>query len=231
MNRFVWLHPDPESPFPPVEQAMIEPDGLLAVGGDLHPHRIINAYRHGIFPWYSEGEPILWWSPDPRCVFFPEQVHISRSLRRAINKQAIEIRFDTAFEQVIDACAEPRPDQNGTWITAEMRTAYIQLHRLGYGHCIECWQEDRLVGGLYGLAIGKVFFGESMFSRVTNASKIALVKLCEKLVELDFRLMDAQVQSEHLMTMGAQCIAREDFVKLLEQYCQPPDRTVFNPAA
>lgn len=206
---------------------MIEPDGLLAVGGDLHPQRIINAYSHGIFPWYSEGEPILWWSPDPRCVFFPDQVHISRSLRRAMNKNAMEIRFDTAFEAVIDACAAPRADQNGTWITDDMRAAYVYLHQLGYAHCIECWQEGRLVGGLYGLAIGKVFFGESMFSRVTNASKIALVCLCEKLASLDFKLMDAQVKSEHLMTMGAQCIPREKFVAILQQNCFPPDKTVF----
>ncbi|HEY9051521.1 MAG TPA: leucyl/phenylalanyl-tRNA--protein transferase, partial [Gammaproteobacteria bacterium] len=177
MNRLHWLSADSHEPFPDVDQALKEPDGLLAIGGDLSPVRLLNAYKHGIFPWYTEGEPILWWSPDPRCVLFPNKLNISRSLKKTLKKKPFDIRMDTAFAEVMLACAEPRPGQSGTWITPDVFQAYTHMHELGYAHSIECWQQDQLVGGLYGMAIGQMFFGESMFSRVTDASKIALVHL------------------------------------------------------
>ena len=197
---------------------MLEPDGLLAVGGDLSPTRLLNAYSHGIFPWYSEGEPILWWSPNPRCVLFPDKLKVSRSLRKTLKKHPFELRMDSAFAEVMHACAQPRPDQSGTWITYDMFQAYVRMHELGYAHSVECWQRGQLVGGLYGIAIGQVFFGESMFSRVTDASKVALVHLCHYLLEHGFRLIDSQVHTQHLESMGAEMIPRERFAELIKQY-------------
>ena len=169
------LGADPGSDFPPVEQALDYPQGLLAAGGDLSPDRLINAYRHGIFPWYSEGEPILWWSPTPRCVIFPPDVHISRRLRRQYNQGRFSLSADREFDRVIKACAEPRAQQDGTWITDDMVTAYNRLHQIGVAHSVEVWVDNELAGGIYGLALGRVFFGESMFSRTQDASKIALL--------------------------------------------------------
>jgi len=211
-----WLNDNPTAAFPDVEQAFSEPDGLLAAGGDLTPERLINAYQHGIFPWYNPGEPILWWSPNPRCVLFPEQIKISKSLKRTLKKNIFEIRFDTAFADVMNACAEPRPNQEGTWISDEMFQAYLKMHHLGYAHSVECWQDGELVGGLYGMALDKVFFGESMFSRVSDASKVALVYLCESLVSKGFKLIDSQVHTPHLERLGAQMISRERFIQILQ---------------
>ena len=215
--NILWLSPDPNTPFPDVEQAFKEPDGLLAAGGDLSPPRLLNAYSQGIFPWYSPGEPILWWSPDPRCVLFPEKLKISRSLKRTLKKDRFDIRFNTAFADVMRACAEPRPGQDGTWISDDMLNAYIKMHELGYAHSVECWQDGKLVGGLYGMLIGKVFFGESMFSRVSDASKVALVYLCEWLISKGVKLIDSQVHTAHLERMGAEMIPRREFVRLLQQ--------------
>lgn len=229
MTQITWLADDPNTAFPPLEQAFTEPDGLLAAGGDLSPTRLLNAYRQGIFPWYSEGQPILWWSPDPRCILFPEKLKISRSLRKTLKKQAFDIRMDTAFAEVMRACAESRPDQPGTWITDDMLKAYVHMHELGYAHSVECWQNDHLVGGLYGIAIGQVFFGESMFSRVSDASKVALVHLCQFLIAHDFKLIDSQVHSEHLESLGAEMITRQAFADLVQQYTAtspPPGKWV-----
>jgi leucyl/phenylalanyl-tRNA--protein transferase len=216
MSAPFWISHD-DNEFPPVELAMKDPDGLLAVGGDLSVGRLVNAYRHGIFPWYSDGQPILWWSPDPRLVLYPTQVIIHRSLAKTLRKQPFEVRFDNTFSEVIQACAGPRRDADGTWITNEMQQAYLRLHKAGYAHSIECWQDDRLVGGLYGIAIGKVFFGESMFSLVSDASKVALVYLCAHLIKWHFSMIDCQVETPHLINMGAVSIPREKFVQQLQQ--------------
>ena len=215
------LDPDPESGFPPVELALDYPQGLLAVGGDPSPPRLINAYRHGIFPWYSDDQPILWWSPVPRCVIFPSDVHVSRRLRRRFNQGCHHVTADQAFAQVIDACSRPRHDQDGTWITAEMKAAYIRLHELGIAHSVEVWAEDDLIGGIYGLALGRVFFGESMFSQKVDASKIALVALSKQLEKWDFALLDCQISNPHLQSMGAVEISRTQFDRYLEGAKQP----------
>ncbi|MBV1786603.1 leucyl/phenylalanyl-tRNA--protein transferase [Marinobacterium sp. D7] len=209
-----WLHPL-RLEFPPVDTALDEPNGLLAAGGDLRPARILAAYRRGIFPWYNDDEPILWWSPEPRCVLPPSQLHISRSLRKTLRKPNYRVSFDTAFQQVIEACAAPRSYSQGTWISPAMQRAYIELHELGYGHSVEVWMDDELVGGLYGLAIGSVFFGESMFSRRTDASKIAFAHLVEHLKNWGYDLIDCQVYNDHLASLGAQEIPRAEFVDLL----------------
>jgi len=202
--------------FPPVETALIEPNGLLAAGGDLSAERLLSAYRRGIFPWYSPGEPLLWWSPDPRMVLFPEEVRISRSLNRILKSPNYEIRLDSAFAKVIEACAAPREDGGGTWISAEMQTAYRRLHQLGYAHSVETWidleGQGTLVGGLYGVAIGRVFYGESMFSRLSNASKIGLAHLCRFLERRGFVVIDCQMNTAHLASLGAREIPRQDFV-------------------
>jgi len=213
---------DPEAPFPPVESAEREPDGLLAVGGDLHPRRLLNAYRAGIFPWYSDDQPLLWWSPDPRTVLFPERLKVSRSLRKSLRNKPFRVTFDTAFDAVIDACAAPRAGENGTWITHDMATAYRQLHRLGHAHSVEVWLDDKLAGGLYGIAMGRVFFGESMFSRVSEASKVAFVHLIRQLQARGYRLVDCQVYSAHLLTLGAEEIPRREFCQLLDRWCPHP---------
>ena len=218
MIQLHWLDADPNAPFPPLEQALRDPDGLLAAGGDLSPPRLLNAYRHGVFPWYSEGEPILWWSPDPRCVLYPDRLKISRSLRKTLKKQPFELRLDSAFAEVMQACAQPRADQSGTWITYDMFQAYVHMHELGYAHSVECWRDGELVGGLYGMAIGRVFFGESMFSRVTDASKVALVYLCQHLLAQGFKLIDSQVYTPHLASLGAEMIPRSRFAELIRHY-------------
>ncbi|MCW8925115.1 MAG: leucyl/phenylalanyl-tRNA--protein transferase [Xanthomonadales bacterium] len=215
------LAPDPESPFPPAEQALENPPGLLAAGGDLSPARLFSAYRHGIFPWYSEGEPILWWSPAPRCVLFPDRVHVSRRLRRRYNQGRLTLSADQDFEQVIRACAGARPGQAETWITAGMIDAYIRLHDLGAAHSVEVWMDGELAGGVYGLALGQIFFGESMFSRHTDASKIALVALCRQLQRWDFTLLDCQVSNPHLKSMGAVDISRNEFNRYLAHAAEP----------
>lgn len=213
-----WIDPDdPVIYFPDVEHALQEPDGLLAVGGDLSPERLLYAYRNGIFPWYGPDQPILWWSPDPRLVLYPDKLHISRSLGKTLRRQRFDVTFDNAFEQVVHACAAPRRGQAGTWITPEMEAAYARLHTLGHAHSVECWLDGRLAGGLYGLAIGHVFFGESMFTRVADASKVGFATLVRHLERWGFRLIDCQVHTEHLESLGATPVPRQAFTRLLEQ--------------
>lgn len=206
-----------DKPFPPPEYALASPNGLLAIGGDLSVSRLLNAYRSGIFPWFNENEPILWWSPDPRMVLFPSDLKISRSLKKEIKKNNYTIRTDTRFVDVMQACAAPRKDQQGTWIHPEMITAYSELHELGLAHSVETWINDELAGGLYGVALGKIFFGESMFSRSPNASKIAFVHLVKQLTEWKYALIDCQVRTEHLASLGAREISRKDFCQYLKQ--------------
>jgi leucyl/phenylalanyl-tRNA--protein transferase len=210
--------------FPPVDLAT--PDGLLAVGGSLDSERLLEAYRHGIFPWYNPGQPVLWWSPDPRTVLFPERLKISRSLGRTVRRGAFQVSFDQAFPQVIDACAGPRRKHpgGGTWITSEMRTAYCRLHAEGHAHSVEVWSGAALVGGLYGVSLGGAFFGESMFSHATDASKVALVHLVRHLQAWRFDLIDCQVASPHLFSLGAEEIPRREFVQRLEATLARPDR-------
>lgn len=225
MSSLPWLDPDDDDqPFPLPEYALREPDGLLAVGGNLSPRRLLRAYRQGIFPWYSNGQPILWWSPDPRTVLFPECIRISHSLRKILRKGHFSMTMDTAFETVIDRCSEPRDDTAQTWITPEMKVAYCRLHELGYAHSVEAWRENELVGGLYGVALGRVFYGESMFSRASNASKIALVGLTEQLQRWRFALIDCQMHTSHLIRMGAEVIPRSLFMELLNRFCSLPGR-------
>ena len=213
--------------FPPVDTALAEPNGLLAAGGDLSAERLLSAYRRGIFPWYSPGEPLLWWSPDPRMVLFPGEVRISRSLNRTLKSADYQIRLDSAFAEVIAACAAPREHGAGTWISDEMQTAYRCLHQLGYAHSVETWVEregkSTLVGGLYGIAIGRVFYGESMFSRVSNASKIALAHLCRLLERRGFVVIDCQMNTAHLASLGAREIPRWEFVAGLARWTGESD--------
>lgn len=215
-----WIDPGEISlEFPDVSLALREPDGLLAIGGDLSPERILYAYRHGIFPWYSDGQPILWWSPDPRTVLVPEKLKISTSLRKKLRSRRFSVTIDSAFAQVIRRCAEPRPGAGGTWITGEMEAAYIRLHQLGHAHSVETWLDERLVGGLYGVSIGKVFFGESMFSRESDASKIAFAHLVRRVKSRGVSLIDCQVYTAHLASLGAEEIPRQSFVRQLEVLC------------
>ena len=208
------LEADPNAPFPPADAALREPDGLLAFGGDLTPERLLNAYRHGIFPWYSAGQPILWWCPDPRMVFRTDGVRLSTRFRRSLRSCEWLVRADTAFAEVIDACAHmPRPGQRGTWITPDMRGAYLRLHGLGHAHSVEVFDGPRLVGGIYGVAIGRMFFGESMFSGASGGSKIALATLAATLHGWNWRLIDAQVENPHLLRMGAVHLPREEFLQ------------------
>jgi leucyl/phenylalanyl-tRNA--protein transferase len=204
-------------PFPPVHRALREPNGLLAAGGELSVERLLEAYRNGIFPWYSDGQPILWWSPEPRMVLPPAEIVVSRSLRKRLRSRHYEVRTDTSFEAVVNACAAPRADQAGTWITAEMAEAYTALHRAGYAHSVEAWADGHLVGGLYGVSIGRMFFGESMFARATDASKIALVHLARQLERWAFGLIDCQMSTPHLASLGAREIARRDFMRALQE--------------
>ncbi len=226
MSAVPWLDPyNDAQPFPNPEYALDYPDGLLAAGGSLAPKRLLRAYRGGIFPWYSPGQPILWWSPDPRTVLFPEQLKISRSLRKTQKKGIFSLTMDRAFATVIQACGEPRRGEHGTWITPEMQTAYRRLYQLGYAHSVETWHDGQLVGGLYGVAVGRVFFGESMFSRMSDASKVALVGLVEQLRQWQFTVIDCQMRTDHLVRMGAVDIPRRHFLGLVEQGCALPGRT------
>ena len=211
-----WLEGAPG--FPPLEQALTQPNGLLAAGGALDPQWLLTAYRQGIFPWFNPGEPILWWSPDPRLVLLPEAFRISRSLRKTLRRRLFELRVDSAFSAVIEACAAPRAPAPGTWISAEMRAAYLTMHELGYAHSVECWRDDHLVGGLYGMALGKVFFGESMFSIDTDASKVALAHLVRFLRLKGYVMIDCQMKTAHLMSMGAREISRQQFRDTLDQH-------------
>lgn len=213
---------DSEQPFPDVELALEEPNGLLAVGGDLSPVRLRNAYRQGIFPWFNDGEPILWWSPDPRWALAPTEVRISRSLSQRLKRGEFELTYDRAFADVVRACAEPRPGADGTWINPAMQRAYRRLHQVQLAHSFEVWRENQLVGGLYGVTIGQVFFGESMFHRMTDASKVAFVRGCQKLDEWGYRLIDCQVHTAHLQSLGARQIPRAEFVRALRVLCDAP---------
>ena len=215
-----WLDPESrEIEFPDVELALQEPDGLLAVGGALSREWLLHAYRRGIFPWYGPGQPVLWWAPDPRLVLYPEQLHVSRSLARVIKKGNYTVTLDKVFTEVITACAATRPGQSGTWITPEMHAAYVGLHHDGYAHSAECWYQGRLAGGLYGVAIGGIFFGESMFARETDASKVAFVALVRQLHRWGFRLIDCQVHTDHLASLGATAIPRQAFTAILDREC------------
>ena len=206
--------------FPDVSHALKEPDGLLAIGGDLNPDRLLDAYRKGIFPWYSEGQPIMWWSPDPRCVLFPDELIISRSLKKSLRKNDYKVTFDRVFSEVVKSCAEPRLNSPETWITQAIIKNYQLLHESGHAHSVECWHQGELVGGLYGIAIGQIFFGESMFSRKSDASKICFVHLVHFLKIQGFTLIDCQVYSEHLARLGARVIPRDEFLNALDQFCE-----------
>lgn len=221
--RVPWLGERPDSPFPHPSQSLTHPDGLLAVGGDLHPMRLISAYRAGIFPWFSEGEPPLWWSPDPRTVFRTDRVATSRRFRRSLRHCGWTITADTAFEAVIAACATvPREGQRGTWITADMQDAYVRLHRLGHAHSVEVWDGGELAGGIYGVAIGRMFFGESMFSARTGGSKVAIAALAHRLHAWGWPLMDAQVENPHLLSLGAQLWPRAEFLDAIATLVDEP---------
>ena len=213
-RRPALLATDPSAPFPAAENALREPDGLLAIGGDLSPQRLLNAYRNGIFPWFSDGQPILWWTPDPRMLFRTDGVRLSSRFRRSLRHNSWQVRADTAFADVVAACAtSPRPGQDGTWITRDMQDAYLELHRLGHAHSVEVFDEERLVGGIYGVAIGRMFFGESMFSAKSGGSKIALAALAYQLQQWGWPLIDAQVENPHLLTLGAETWPRREFLR------------------
>jgi leucyl/phenylalanyl-tRNA--protein transferase len=218
-GSIVWLSErDSPDAFPPVERALREPDGLLAAGGDLSPARLLAAYKRGIFPWYSYGQPILWWCPDPRAVLLPHDFRTTRSLAKSMRNKGMTTRIDTAFTAVIQACGSETVRPGGTWLSPEMQSAYSQLHRLGHAHSVETWMGDRLVGGLYGVAIGGVFFGESMFSLETDASKIALQRLCDHLKACGFHMIDCQMATPHLLSLGASLLPRTQFIQLLASH-------------
>ena len=204
--------------FPPLERALRDPNGLLAAGGDLTPDRLIQAYRHGCFPWFQDGQPILWWSPDPRTVLLPSELHVSRSLSKVMRQQRYRVSFDQCFTEVIRACAAPRSYATETWITTPMQDAYLELHKRGIAHSVEVWHGQELVGGLYGLAMGQLFFGESMFSRADNASKVGFATLVEHLRAWGFVLIDCQMPTEHLISLGARSIPRTEFAQYLKNH-------------
>ena len=215
-----WIDPDsPPDNFPPVASALSQPDGLLCFGGDLSSERLLHAYRRGIFPWYSEGQPIMWWSPAPRCVIYPQELVIRRSLKKTMRNAGFQFTIDRDFSQVISACALPRGDDEGTWITSDMIAAYTKLHEQGHAHSAEIWSDGHLVGGLYGIAIGRVYFGESMFALKRDASKVALACMGHFLKRHNFRLIDAQVTSSHMLSMGAREISRAQFISELDAGC------------
>ena len=223
MKTITWLsQQDAPEWFPPLEQALEEPAGLLAAGGDLSPERLVAAYRRGIFPWYSPGQPVLWWSPDPRAVLFPEEFHCTRSLAKTLRNAGFSCSLDRDFPAVIDGCAAPRPASPGTWITSEMRSAYLELHRLGCAHSVETWRAGTLVGGLYGVRLGGVFFGESMFSRARDASKAALAHLVAVCRRNNLAVIDCQLPSRHLASLGARTIPRSQFQALLREQVRLP---------
>ncbi len=215
-----WL--DSGAHFPPIESALTEPDGLLAAGADLSPARLLAAYRNGIFPWYSAGQPVLWWSPDPRMVLFPAEFRMPRSLAKRLRRLDYEIRVDTAFETVMRACAAPRTDGAGTWITPDMIAAYCELHRLGHAHSVETWIDGELAGGLYGIALGRVFYGESMFAWAADASKIALAHLMRRMERGQYGIIDCQMNTAHLARFGAREIPRRDFSRHLAELVNYP---------
>jgi leucyl/phenylalanyl-tRNA--protein transferase len=222
--RLPWLSSDPTAPFPPPDSALRDPDGLLAAGGDLHPLRLLNAYRQGIFPWFSEGEPILWWSPDPRTVFRTDGVRLSRRDLRFLRNTGWIARADTVFAEVVEACAAaPRRGQSGTWITRDMQAAYWALHRLGHAHGIEVFEGARLVGGIYGVALGRMFFGESMVSLASGGSKAALAALAWRLRDWGWPLIDAQVENDHLLRMGAESWPRSRFLAAIAPLVDAPE--------
>ncbi len=216
-----WL--DARDPFPPVERALREPNGLLCAGGDLSLERLLEAYRRGIFPWYSRGEPILWWSPDPRMVLHCEELKVPRSLSKSVRNKGYQLRIDTRFDEVLKKCAEPRKGEPGTWLRPEMRSAYARLHKAGYAHSFETWKEGALVGGLYGVAIGRMFYGESMFSRATDASKVALVHLVRVLREKGFPLIDCQMNTPLLASLGGREIPRRTFLRAVSALVNYPE--------
>jgi leucyl/phenylalanyl-tRNA--protein transferase len=222
MTRVCWLGPDdgPER-LPPPTHALSEPNGLLAAGGSLTPDWLLASYERGIFPWYEQGQPILWWSPDPRAVLWPRDLNVSRSLNRTLRRAPFRLSADRSFDDVVRACAAPRDYTDATWITTEMALAYGALHGLGWAHSFEAWEDDILVGGLYGVAIGRVFFGESMFARRTDASKIAFVNAVRFLLDAGFELIDCQIPSAHLTRLGATPLPREEFLQQLKTYCRP----------
>lgn len=233
-----WL--TEHTPFPPIATALPEPNGLLAAGGELTPARLLEGYRRGIFPWFNPDEPVLWWSPDPRMVLVPEEFRLSNSLAKILHKGAYQIRTDTAFETVMRACAAPRGNMRGTWIDEAMIAAYCELHRLGHAHSVETWMEGKLVGGLYGVCIGHMFYGESMFSHASNASKIALAHLTRQLQRWQSNpstsrstgfLVDCQMHTQHLASLGAKLIARDEFIGRLEElvHCEPVANWQFDP--
>lgn len=209
-------------PFPDPSLALDEPNGLLAVGGDLRPERILMAYQKGIFPWFNPEDPILWWSPNPRTIFYPDKVHVSRSLQKIIRRGIYRVTFDQCFSDVIAACSQPRVYADGTWISDDIISVYSEMHRLGYAHSVEVWQGNELVGGLYGMALGKIFFGESMFSRADNASKVGFVSLAKQLSAWGFMIIDAQVANSHLFSLGAVEIPRTEFQQILINFAQIP---------
>ncbi|MDP3497894.1 MAG: leucyl/phenylalanyl-tRNA--protein transferase [Candidatus Nitrotoga sp.] len=216
-----WLNNG--APFPPVEQALLKPNGLLAAGGSLSANRLLDAYQQGIFPWFNTGEPILWWSPNPRMVLIPEEFNISRSLRKTLRDKNYEVRTDSAFEQVMRACAAPRREQVGTWIHDDVIEAYIELHQMGVAHSVETWVNGNLVGGLYGISIGRMFYGESMFSHATDASKIALAHLTAQLQRWGYGMIDCQMSTPHLASLGARGISRAEFMLRLKELIHYPD--------
>jgi leucyl/phenylalanyl-tRNA--protein transferase len=227
VKTITWLSPqDAPERFPPLERALDEPPGLLAAGGDLSAPRLLAAYRRGIFPWYSPGQPVLWWSPDPRAVLFPDEFRCSRSLAKTLRNGGFETRIDDDFTAVIEGCAAPRPSSAGTWITREMRSAYLELHRQGHAHSIETYLEGRLAGGLYGVRLGGVFFGESMFSREPDASKVALARLVDLCRTDGIAVIDCQLSSRHLESLGSRLVPRSEFQALLREHIPPasPDR-------
>jgi len=217
MGQSVYWLDSEDLRFPPIEYALDDPNGLIAAGGDLSPQRLLEAYSQGIFPWYNENDPILWWNPDPRSVVFPAEYKPSTSLKKLIKKQTYHTKINSDFDKVIHACAAPRKDSDGTWINEDMISAYKTLHKMGYAHSFETWREDTLVGGLYGIAIGKAFFGESMFSTESNTSKIAFNLLCETLSAHDFKVIDCQIHNPHLARLGAKEIKRQAFLDILEE--------------
>lgn len=223
--RIAWLGPDdPVDAFPEVESALREPDGLLAAGGDLSQARLLAAYAAGIFPWYEDGQPILWWSPDPRCVLFPDEFHISRRFARYVRNSSFTLSWNRDFGKVIHACAGARKFQHGTWITPAVREAFLRLHTTGWAHSVEVWDKRDLVGGIYGLSLGRVFFGESMFSHCDNASKFAMLGLCSILAQNNFKVLDCQVLSQHLVSLGACAIPRQEFTAILQAHCRDQDQ-------
>lgn len=220
---FPYLEINDYFDFPDPEGA--SPEGIVAMGGNLSPGMLLSAYRQGLFPWFNEGDPIFWWSPDPRFVLFPDEVHVSKSMKKTLRQNYFSISMDTCFEEVITRCRySPRRDQEGTWISEEMREAYIQLHELGFAHSVEAWQGDELCGGLYGISLGRCFFGESMFSSISNASKAALLTLSDYLGSLEFEIIDCQVPTFHLSTLGARDIPRKEFYSILHRGLSFPDR-------